>query len=240
MHLIYLDEVKHHPPDQSFYWLCGFAVDGAAIKHLDAQCAAASKWYFGSEDMTAETEFHAKHIVGGSGPYKKHDMGKRVELYFKLIDALCDHDGVLKIEVKVDPSKIVTQKDPAQVALMFFIEKADQLMAHHQSLGVLIADDESRKVSSENIASWIRYKRLGTDWDFSQKINNLVDTVHHTSSHHSRMLQLADVLVYTTQLREQSELRYPKSKICEYAAEKGLFNSAKYKHWPTEQSVWLR
>lgn len=239
MHLIYLDEVKYHPPGQPFYWLCGFAVNGAAIKLLDEQCAAASDWYFGTEELTAETEFHAKHIVGGSGPYKKHEISKRVELYFKLIDVLCDHEGVLKIEIRVDPSKIVTPKDPAQVALMLFIERANQLMAQLESLGVLIADDESAKVSSENVASWSKYKRLGTDWSFSQKINNLVDTVHHTSSHHSRMLQLADILVYTTQLREQRELKYPKSKIIEYAAEKGLFKSAKYKHWPTDQSIWL-
>ena len=83
MHLIYIDEVKYHLPAQPYYWLCGFAVDQEALAHLDEQTRLISKWYFKTEEMRADTEFHAKHIVGGKGHYKGHKIERRIKLFTK-------------------------------------------------------------------------------------------------------------------------------------------------------------
>jgi hypothetical protein len=240
MHLIYLDEVKYHLPDQPYYWLCGFAVDQNAITFLDQQTRAIAKWYFGTEEMRADTEFHAKHITGGKGPYKGHEIERRLELFAKLIDALCGHESIQRIEIRIDPSKIVYEKDPAQSAFMFFIERANRLMKVRESMGVLIADDESKKVSSGNVSSLCNYREWGTDWYFSQEIAHLVDTIHHTSSHHSRLVQLADIFVYACQLQNRDNLDFVKSKVLKHATDAGLYQVATYKYWPTSQSPWYQ
>ena len=240
MHLIYLDEVKYHPPEQPYYWLCGFAANKDALAFLDQQTRDISKWYFNTEEMRSETEFHAKHIVAGKGPYKRHEIEKRIELFGKLIDCLCGHKLIKRIEVRIDPSKIVYEKDPAQSAFMFFIECANRLMKRQGSMGVLIADDESKRVTSETVSSLCNYREWGTDWHFGQEINHLVDTIHHTSSHQSRMVQLADIFVYACQLQGRQKLDFVKKKIHEHASEAGLYQAATYKYWPTEYSPWYQ
>lgn len=238
MHLIYLDEVKYHPPDQPYYWLCGFAADREALSFLDKQARAISKWYFNTEEMRSETEFHAKNIIGSKGPYKGHAIERRIELFCKLIDSLCGHESIKRIEVRIDPSKIVYDKDPAQSAFMFFIERANMLMRGQQSVGVLIADDESKKVSSENVSSLCNYREWGTDWHYGHQITNLLDTIHHTSSHQSRMVQLADIFVYSCQLQGRENLDFVKGKVRDHASAAGLYQVATYKYWPTDQSPW--
>ena len=240
MHLIYLDEVKYHPPAQPYYWLCGFAADQEALAFLDEKTRSISKWYFNTEKIRSETEFHAKHIIAGKGPYKGHDIEKRIELFRKLIDCLVGHESIKRIEVRIDPYKIVYDKDPAKSAFMFFVERANRLMKGLGSLGVLVADDESKKVKSENVSSFCNYREWGTDWLFGQEINHLVDTIHHTSSHHSRMVQLADIFVYSCQLQGRDNLDYVKGKVREHASEAGLYQVATYKYWPTDQSPWYQ
>jgi hypothetical protein len=240
MHLIYLDEVKYQPPEQPYYWLCGFAADQDALAFLDQQSRNVSMWYFGTEQMRNETEFHAKHIIAGKGPYKGHEAERRIELTRRLIDCLCGHSSIKRIEIRIDPSKMVYERDPAQSAFMFFIERANQLMKNHQSMGVLIADEESKKVASGNVSSLCNYREWGTDWRFGQEIGHLADTIHHTSSHQSRMIQLADVFVYACQLQGRDRLDYVKGKVREHAVKAGLYQVATYKYWPTNQSPWYR
>ena len=40
------------------------------------------------------------------------------------------------------------------------------------------------------------FKVTRTNFQFGQEITRVVDTVHHTHSHHSRLLQLADIYTY--------------------------------------------
>lgn len=240
MHLVYIDEVKYEIPNQPYYWLCGFAVDQHALSAIDTAANSASKWYFEKTSLGVETEFHAKHIVHGTGLYKGHGVNRRIELFFKLIDCLCCNEAIKRIEVRIDPSKITHNKDPAEAAFMFFSEKCDELMKSMGSIGILIADDDSKKVRSKNVSSLCNYREWATDWHFGRKIEHLVDTVHHTQSHHSRMIQLADIFVYSCQLQDRENLNYVKQQIYDYAKEAGLYNPAKYKYWPTDDSPWYQ
>jgi hypothetical protein len=236
MHLIYMDEVKYQIPEQPYYWLCGFAVDKPALEFADAAARAAAEWYFGNSNLDPSTEFHGKHIVNGTSHFKGHEVARRIELYKKLIDCLCGHEAIQRIEVRIDPSKIVYAKDPAETAFMFFVERSDSLMKRNGSLGVLIADDDNKRTRSDNVSGLSHYRSWQTDWHFGRQIHNLVDTVHHTQSHHSRMVQLADIFVYACQLQQRENLPYIKKQVYDYAVEKKLYVASAYKYWPTNMS----
>lgn len=240
MHLIYIDEVKYQMPEQPYYWLCGYAVDSAGLKFVDTAAREAANWYFGNEALNASTELHAKHIVNGTGQFKGHDALKRIELFQKLIDCLTGHASIKRIEVRIDPSKIVYEKDPAKTAFMFFVEQSDALMQRLGSIGVLIADDDSKKSRSDNVSHLSGYRWWQTEWHFGRKIEHLVDTVHHTESHHSRMVQLADIFVYSCQLQQRESLPYVKKQVYDYAVAHGLYQAAAYKYWPTDMSPWYQ
>lgn len=236
MHLIYVDEVKYKMPEQPYYWMCGVAVDKLALEFADAAVRDVAEWYFGTRKLDVSTELHGKHIANGTSHFKGHGADRRLELYRKLIDCLCGNEGIQRIIVRIDPSKIVHGKEPAEAAFMFFVEKSDALMRKCCSLGVLIADADDKQTKSHNVSRLSRYRGSQTEWHFGRQILNLVDTVHHTQSHHSRMVQLADVFVYACQLQQREKLPWLKQQVYEYAKEKNLYYAATYKHWPTNSS----
>ena len=67
----------------------------------------------------------------------------------------------------------------------------------------MIGDRENDKVSKKFAEILSKYRQEGTPYAFGTSLDNLVDTVHFTDSHHSRMLQLADFYVWALQLRQR-------------------------------------
>lgn len=239
MHLVYLDEVKYQEGVEPFYWLGGLAFPESSIIEVDIRLSEIASDYFGSSILSKDTEFHARDIVHGKGPYKGQDMAGRVELYKSLIDVIDECPDLKRIEIRIDPSKMVAEEHEKK-AFMFFVEKVEELMRSLKSLALLIADHDKDAISS-NVKSLSSYKQYGTDYQFGIDIKRIIDTIHHTHSHHSRLIQLADIYVYSMALYMKKDLKYPKSKILEYAAEKQNFGfPSKYKNWPTNQSWYNR
>ena len=240
MHLIYLDEVKYHPPDQKYHLLSGLALSESSLVEADGKLAKIADEYFGIPLLSDKTEFHAKHITHGKGPFKGHEIENRLKLFKDLMDCIDSTTGILKIEILVDPSKIVAEKDPSDCAFMFFVEQANSLMKRKNSYGILIADDDSEKKAS-NVDSLSNYKAFNTDWLLSRPIDNLLDTIHHTKSHHSRFIQLADIYVYICSLQYKEQVKYVQKTLISYAeSETNLLKRDAVRHWPTEQSIWYQ
>jgi hypothetical protein len=236
MHLVYLDEVKHERGREPYYWVCGLAFPEDAILDAEKRLSAIAKDYFGNAMLAKETEFHAVHIVHRKGAFKKHEPDRRLALYASLLDTIDECPGLKRIEVRIEPGRMIT-RDHAPKAFMFFVEKVNDLMRTLKSVALLIADHDKEMVAT-NVASLSAWKHRGTSYHFGTEINFVVDTIHHTHSHHSRLIQLADVYTYTRALLPKPELKYLSAKVVEYARSKGNLYPSKVKHWPTEDS-WL-
>jgi hypothetical protein len=235
MHLVYIDEVKYQPPNQPYYWLCALAFPSRSIQFADSTLSALAATYFGTPVLHANNEFHAKAILQGKGPYKGRPMDSRVALYKDLLDTIDETDGLGRIEIRIDPSKMVVAEHTDK-AFMFLVEKVDEYMDQQESLALLIAD-EDKEIAGSNVKSLSDYKARGTDYTFGRPISRVVDTIHHTRSDHSRLLQLADVYVYTMAMVAGDCSTYPRSAIADHARSKGnLLFPTKYKNWPTDQS----
>lgn len=235
MHLVYIDEVKYQPPDQAYHWLCALAIPDGSIQAVDASLSALATDYFGSPLLGQETEFHARDIVQGKGPYKGQGMDRRVELYKRLLDLIDAAPDIGRIEIRIDPAKMVATTY-ADKAFMFLVEKVDDYMGSLKSLALLIAD-EDKEIAGQNVRSLSAYKARGTDYAFGRPITRVVDTIHHTRSQHSRLLQLADAYVYTLATVAGDCTAYPRSAIATHAKSKeNLLFPTKYKNWPTDDS----
>jgi hypothetical protein len=89
--------------------------------------------------------------------------------------------------------------------------------------------------SKKMIQDFSRYRASGTFWDYGIKIKNVVDTVHFARSHHSRMLQLADVyLFYVTHMYSKSRTGWMADELRNKLAGKNLY-AHKYKVWPSDR-----
>src|SRR5690606_21311137 len=108
------------------------------------------------------TEFHAKEIVHGKGPYKGKDTGGRLELLKRLANVVRDHPSMGRIQVCLDPARI-SRNDYQRIAFMYMVERADQLMGARGSLGLLIADRD-REFVTDNVRSLSAFKIAGTEF----------------------------------------------------------------------------
>jgi hypothetical protein len=239
VHLVYIDEVKHQPPVQPYHWLCALAFPEDAIQAADQALARLAESYFGTSILDAANEFHARDIVHGKAAFKGRPMKERVELFTALLDIIGSSPTIGRIEIRIEPEKM-TAGHYKDMAFMFLVEKVDDYMRQCKSIALLIAD-EDRELAGTNVTSLSSYKSGGTQYAFGKAINNIVDTIHHTCSHHSRLLQLADVYVYTLAMAEGDHDKYPQNKIIEHARnEARILFPTKYKNWPTDGSWTVR
>ena len=79
---------------------------------------------------------------------------------------------------------------------MLFLERACDYLDDVDDLGIVFGDYEKDEVA-RSVVDFSEHKIAGrTPMYFGRPLGRLVDTVHFTRSHHSRFLQLADVVVY--------------------------------------------
>ena len=204
MHLIYFDEVKDNAGTQNHFWVGGVAVDVNDIGAIENVVADISVRFFETPCLSSETEFHAADIIHRKKNYKSwSDPAQRIALIGELLRTL-DHDAIKKIYVKIDReyfnSRFATKKID-EMAFMLFCEKSNELMRQLNDIGMLIGDRESSSIASRYAESLSNWRAHRTDYQLGREITNLIDTVHFTESHLSRMLQLADIHIWCRQFR---------------------------------------
>jgi hypothetical protein len=232
VHICYVDELKYKPDQgDEYYWLCGLAINELDFPSVERQLDAIAAKFFGRSAPSKDTEFHAPHIVQNKGPYKGRPIKDRVDLYCSLADTINNYPSIARIIVRLSPSKI-GRDDYHTLALVFFLERLEQLMQSKKSHALMVCDEDEEIVAS-NVSSLASYKHAGTPFPFGIPINHIVDTIHHTKSHHSRLLQLADLYTYSLNLLSKKPTKWPKKPIADHL--NGLKNfrwGTKYKYWP--------
>lgn len=239
MLITYFDEVKFEPGKQPYYWLGALTVSAAAIRRLEQQVSELSKECFRNAALGKDTEFHACDVFHRKHNFKKwNDLAKRLEVLQRLATILDSETELAKIYVRLDPSNMLSTDDMEGKAFMFLVERVESYLRAKQAPGILIGDRESETVANVFTENLSRYRRDGTSYYFGVELRQLIDTVHFTSSHHSRMLQLADLYVWLLQLcRAGDQGKHARRYLIDYVSKQTKLRApTKYKEWPTEQS----
>jgi hypothetical protein len=236
--ITYFDEVKH-AEKQPYYWLGGISASAEAIWILEDQVSTLSAEIFGTPNLTRETEFHAADLFHRKRNFKSwNDISKRLDVLKRLL-LILNSASIGKIYVRIEPSKMVAS-DIEQKAFIFFTERVELHLRAAKSPGILIGDRENDQVSGTFSEILSRYRSSGTPYAYGTKLTHLIDTVHFTDSHHSRMLQLADLYVWSLQFCAGDNTAYPRSDLAEFIrGSTDILSPSRYKIWPTEQS-WIR
>ena len=243
MLLTYFDEVKYQKGKQPYYWIGGIVVTAEMVWYLEKAVNELSEECFDVSTLSRDTEFHAKEIFHGNRNFSnwKH-IGKRMSILNRLADILNSQPKLAKIYVRIEPEKIVREISIEDMAFMFFVEKVEQYLKSQKSPGMLIGDRENERVSKQFAENLSCYRKYGTPYKFGRELAHLIDTVHFTNSHHSRMLQLADLYVWLLQLNVNSnpEKSFAHSLVINHVrGNTDIFIPTKYKIWPTDQSWYL-
>jgi len=236
--ITYFDEVKH-AEKQPYYWLGGITASAESIWNLENQVSALSAEIFGTANLTRETEFHAADLFHRKRNFKGwSDISKRLDVLKRLL-LILNSAPIGKIYVRIEPSKMVSS-DIEQKAFTFFTERVEQHLRDYKSPGILIGDRENDEISGTFAETLSRYRSSGTPYAYGTKLTHLIDTVHFTDSHHSRMLQLADLYVWSLQFYAGDNTAYPRAELADFIrSSPDILRPSRYKVWPTEQS-WIR
>ena len=240
MLVTYFDEVKFAQGNQPYYWLGGIVAPANSIWNLERKLANLAEDCFGSKAMTNNTEFHASDIFHRKANFKNWtDSAKRVEVLKNILTILSEEKDIARIYVRIDPSRMVSS-EIEQKAFMFFVEKVEMYLRSMKSPGILIGDRENDRSSRIFAESLSRYRTERTPYAFGHELTHLIDTVHFTDSHLSRMLQLADLYVWSLQLCAVKKDHYLREEIEQFIrTDTNILSPTRYKEWPTAGS-WIQ
>jgi hypothetical protein len=227
VYVTYFDEVKAIP-GQNTYFVGGIVVPMDQIGGVEAKLNALSAELFDSIDLVPETEFHASFIYRGKGPFKGWTMEKRVETIARLADILTEGNFIRRVFAAIDTTKLKAPQKAAEFAFAHFCERVQMCVGEQTSIMIGDLDDEQAR---NMVRDFSRYRAKGTPWAYGIEIKTIVDSIHFCRSHHSRLIQLADVYLYLVTHKWGSRGGDMAKMLCEAVKDKNLFPT-NYKVWP--------
>jgi hypothetical protein len=241
MYLTYFDEVKYDPPKQQGHILGGITLSIDDVPKVEEAVNQLSRDIFQTALLDCCTEFHGSHMFQGKGIFKGMTFEKRFDIFKSLIKILDQPEIIKKTFVQILPENIVaTGKAPEDICFMYFVEQVDELLGTLKGKGVLFGDYDDPIIGT-SVANLSHFKNWKTEWSEGREINCLVDTVYFSHSHHSRLIQLADIFVYCIQFwrSDNNESHYRKTFFEYLQNESSITKGCRAKIWPTER-VWYR
>lgn len=157
----------------------------------------------GEYGVDAREEIHAHPVFHGKDVWDAVPPRVRVKVFIDVVEAVCS-SGVTVLLRGVQPDRLVRYQDargfpdrhgPEQVAFQHLLQRADQTAAARDTHALVIADERAdRDRHRERFAVYQAYGTPGTY--MHTRLERLLDTVHFAPSHHSRMLQVADLIAF--------------------------------------------
>lgn len=216
----------------------GVAVRSEDLSSIEAKMNDLALKVFNRRLLEHGTEFHGRDIFHGKSSFKGMDSQLRLEIFKELL-AICASKEIFRFYIKIIPANFVYPQEPDEVAFMYLVEQIDKFLVRSDSLGMLIGDMDEPKVGP-TVASLSQYRDGGTYWAKGTKIDRLIDTVHFARSHHSRLIQLADVYLYARQFYRASYDAVWHQKYNEAIINSGVLSAAISKTWPSERRWYHR
>jgi hypothetical protein len=137
-------------------------------------------------------------------------------------------DFIRRVFAAIDTTKLIAPHKAAEFALAHFCERVQMCVGTHTCIMIADLDDEQAR---NMVRDFSRYRAKGTPWAYGIEIKSIVDSVHFCRSHHSRLIQLADVYLYLVTHRWGSRKGDMAKMLSEAVKDKDLFPT-NYKVWP--------
>jgi hypothetical protein len=122
---------------------------------------------------------------------------------------------------------------------MYFIEQVERFLAARDGTAIVIGDYD-KTTSAKSVIDLAFFKAHSTKWARGVKIERIVDCVHYVQSHHSRLIQMADHFIWSTQMVFSPDKdQYPRKRYREVLNDSRLAYTPWCRQWPSEP-YWYR
>jgi hypothetical protein len=198
MHLCYFDENKHGPGNPHFF-IGGMLIPDHKAQDFENTLSQIAFNFFGSRSLTQANEFHGKELFHGKGNAKGRKLEERVQVFQDVANFATNNEIQVRmvcINVEQHKHRYVYPIPPYRLGLMLILERFSEYLDSINDLGLVFGDYEADEVTRA-VVDFSEYKNQGkTPMYYGRTVGRLLDTVYFTHSHHSRFLQVADLLVY--------------------------------------------
>ena len=198
MYLMYFDENKFSK-ENPYFLLGGIILLDSKISELDKLLSQIQFNYFGNIVLTKESEFHGKFMFHGKGNWKNRKLVERIKAFEDISKIIISNEIVIRmvcIDVNAHKDKYAYPIPEYRLGLMLLLERCSDYLEKVNDIGLLFGDYEKDEIT-KSIVDFSQYKFIGkTPMYYGRPLGRIIDTVYFTQSHHSRFLQLADIVVY--------------------------------------------
>lgn len=190
MYLAYFDENKYSQ-ENPYFFIGGFLVHESIALALESALIEIQSSFFNSSTLAKHTEFHGKEMFHGKGHFKGRKLNERLKLFGDLVDLIVGMSVPIRmvcIDVNLYRVRCAQGESEYKFGLGLILESFCHYLNMIDDVGIVFGDYEKDEVASA-VVDFSELKR-------ANNIGRLVDTVYFSHSHHSRFLQVADVMVY--------------------------------------------
>lgn len=212
MHLIYFDENKYSTSNP-FFLIGGILLEDKKITELENTVMQIQYNFFGTNVLNKDTEMHGVELFQGMRVFKGKKLESRINLFNDIATCLINHKVPIRmvcIDVSAHRKKYTYPQPEYNLGLMLILERFCDYLEVVDDIGVVFGDYEKDEVT-RSILDFSQFKFDGkTSMYLGRPLGRLKDTIHFTHSHHSRFLQIADMIIYMAGRCENSNLKRDK------------------------------
>jgi hypothetical protein len=198
MHLAYFDENKF-ADDNPYFWVGGLLVPDKKAIQFENTLIQIQDNFFGTSVLSKNTEFHGKELLHGKGQFKGRSLSDRMRVFNDIASFIVNSKVPVRmvcIDVPKHRSKYAYPKPEYRLGLMLILERFCDYLDYVDDMGLVFGDYEKDEIT-HSVLDFSQFKITGkTPMYFGRPLGRLLDTVYFTHSHHSRFLQVADLLIF--------------------------------------------
>jgi hypothetical protein len=186
-----------------FYGFAAVIADEHATKALTHELNAIVNQAAVNWGISATSEIHGYPLFHGKDDWAPIGDRARVAIFQQIVNAIVQADVTIlmrainkgRLEQRQANESYPVNFPPEQVCFQHILQRADDIARRRTTHALIIADERGdRERHRERFAM---YQTRGTPGVYMHTtLDHLLDTVHFAPSHHSRMLQAADILAF--------------------------------------------
>jgi hypothetical protein len=204
MYLIYFDETKISDKNP-FFWIGGILIQDERLSDLENTLMQIHYNFFGTSVLSQDTEFHGERLFNGIGLFRKRKLAERVKVFQDIGRFIIDNQisvRIVCIDTPAHRAKYAYPQPEYNLGLMLVLERFCAYLEEKNDIGLVFGDYEKDEVT-KSILDFSQFKQTGkTPMYYGRPLGRLKDTIYFTQSHHSRFLQVADLVLYMAQRYE--------------------------------------
>lgn len=198
MYLIYFDENKYSK-ENPFFYIGGILLKDDKLTEFEETIAQIQFNFFNTNVLTKETELHGINIFQGKENFKTRKLEERVKLFNDITTFVVDNKipiRLVRIDIELHRKKFKFPQPEYNLGLTLALERFCDFLEKKDDIGVVFGDYEKDEIS-KSILDFSQFKHQGkTPMFHGRALGRLKDTIYFSHSHHSRFLQVTDILIY--------------------------------------------